>query len=127
MMTRQTTRVSVLGLVALVALAGTAAAGGFAPGDKVIAEWDEGQYYSGTVKSADAKEVEVAWTDGSDPTKVPANKTFAIPANTKRKLKKGALGLCAYSTESRWYDCKIKKVLSTGASVAYSDGDAGDV
>jgi hypothetical protein len=108
-------------MIAIVWLAG------FATGQAVVAEWQDGAYYTGTVKAADAKHVEVAWTDGSEPTSVAPDEAFAIPKNARRKLEVGALALCAFGTGAKWHDCRIEKLTAHGATVAYLDGDAGDV
>ena len=40
-------------------------------GSKVMAQWNGGSYYSGTIKSADETGYLIAWDDGSTPTPVP--------------------------------------------------------
>ena len=100
---------------------------GLAIGQPVVAEWQDGAYYTGTVTSAGAKQVVVAWTDGSEPSAVTPDEAFAIPKNTRRRLEVGALALCAYGTGSKWYDCRIAKLTAHGAAVTYLDGDEGQV
>ena len=116
------------GGVGMLLLAGfSARAAGFAADQAVVAEWQNGVYYSGKVGSADAKTVEVKWDDGTEPSRVPVDKAFLIPKKDKRPLKAGTLALCTYGGGAKWYDCKITKVTATGAAVAYADGDSGEV
>jgi hypothetical protein len=112
---------------ALLAGAAAPARAGLAVGQAVVAEWQDGAYYAGTVKTIDGKRVEIAWSDGSDPTTVAAEEVLAVPKKEPRALAAGALALCAYGTGARWHDCRIKKVTAHGAAVAYLDGEAGDV
>jgi hypothetical protein len=108
-------------MIAIVWLAGLAA------GQAVVAEWQDGAYYTGTVQQADRKQVVVAWTDGSEPTAVAADEVFAIPKDKKRPLRTSALALCAFGSGAKWHDCRIEKLTAHGATVAYLDGDTGDV
>lgn len=84
----------------------------FAPGDKVVAVWSGGSYYSGTVKSVDGDQAIVAWDDGSAPSASPIATMLHKPAaDAKPALNAGDAGYCCYSGTA-WSPCLVTELKS---------------
>jgi hypothetical protein len=115
----------------LLLVASTVLAGGNAPalavGDAVVAYW-EGSYFPGKVKALFKTEVEIAWEDGSDPSRKPRSSVERVPKNEKRAVSVGQEGVCFADKSERLWACKVEKVNATGVSVSYAtDGSKADL
>lgn len=107
-------------MIGLIAYAASVAhAESFAAGDKVVAVWSSGSYYSGTVKSIDGDQAIVAWEDGSAPSASSVSTMYRRPtSDAKPVLNAGDAGYCAFSGAA-WRPCLVTELK--GGQVAVMD------
>ncbi len=97
-----------------------------AVGEHVVARWQPGRYFEGSVTDRGQTEVTVAWTDGSPPSNVRMSDAYALPGSTEG-LGVGDFVLAKWRTGTRWYGATITSLNPKRVAVRYTDGLEGEL
>ena len=95
-------------------------------GQRVLARWQDGNWWEGMVKANDGEQVLVAWADGSTPT-LRERADVAPVTRLGTGVEEGELLVCKWKRDTRWFRAAAQRVRATSLDVAFEDNTKGKV
>lgn len=91
------------------------------PEDRVLARWQDGNWWTAHVKAFDEGSVTVAWADGSPDSVLRAYQVAPVPDQVPT-FRPGDLAFCLWHDDGRWWQARVDRVGQGRLEVTFADG-----